>query len=79
MLQEEMGKMMHQLEEERKVTEKLSKNLELERRKVESLEQRAKSTGRRGSGENKVRRSSLLPEELQDCETRLAASMETYR
>lgn len=79
LLQEEMGKMMHQLEEERKVTAKLSKNLELERRKVESLEQRAKSTGRRGSGENKQRRSSLLPEELQDCETRLAASMETYR
>ncbi len=31
-----------QLEEERQVTANLSKNLELERRKVESLEQKAK-------------------------------------
>jgi hypothetical protein len=33
-----------QLEEERQVTANLSKNLELERRKVESLEQKAKVT-----------------------------------
>ena len=33
-LQEEVGRMLHQLEEERKVTANLSKNLELERRKV---------------------------------------------
>ena len=31
-----------QLEEERQVTANLSKNLELERRKVESMEQKAK-------------------------------------
>ena len=72
--------MMHQLEEEKKVTGKLSRNLELERRKVESLEQRAKSGGRRGSGEkDKQSRASLLPEDLRECEARLTASMETYR
>ena len=44
--------MMFQLEEERKVTENLSKSLELEKRKVESLEQRAKHGGSsRGSRE----------------------------
>ena len=34
------------LAEERKVTEKLSRNLELEKRRVESLEQKAKGTHR---------------------------------
>ena len=51
--------MMFQLEEERKVTENLSKSLELEKRKVESLEQRAKHNGSsRGSreAENSKRR-----------------------
>ena len=51
-LQEEFQRMMFQLEEERKVTENLSKSLELEKRKVESLEQRAKHNGSsRGSRE----------------------------
>ena len=51
-LQEEFQRMMFQLEEERKVTENLSKSLELEKRKVESLEQRAKHGGSsRGSRE----------------------------
>ena len=58
-LQEEFQRMMFQLEEERKVTENLSKSLELEKRKVESLEQRAKHNGSsRGSreAENSKRR-----------------------
>ena len=58
-IQEEMARMMFQLEEERKVTENLSKSLELEKRKVESLEQRAKHNGSsRGSreAENSKRR-----------------------
>ena len=48
---------------------------------VESLEQKAKcgsskwSAGSRGER----RRSSLLPEEVKESETRLAQSMETYR
>merc|ERR1719192_3276118 len=40
-LQEEVGRMMFQLEEERKVTANLSRTLELEKRKVESLEQKS--------------------------------------
>lgn len=49
MLQEELHKMQVALAEERKVTEKLSRNLELEKRRVESMEQKAKS-GHRKSG-----------------------------
>jgi len=79
-LQEEVGRMLFQLEEERKVTANLSKNLELERRKVESLEQKAKgSSSTRGSSKGERRRSSLLPDEVRDNETRLAQSMELYR
>jgi len=81
-LQEEVSRMLFQLEEERKVTANLSKSLELEKRKVESLEQRAKHNGSsRGSREadNHRRRSSILPETVQDAETRLSQSMETYR
>merc|ERR1719431_122637 len=83
-LQEEVGRMLFQLEEERKVTANLSRNLELERRKVESLEQKAKNGGlgsgsNRGSSKGEKRRSSLLPEEVLDCESRLAQSMEVYR
>merc|ERR1719318_2247729 len=63
-LQEEVGRMLFQLEEERKVTANLSKNLELERRKVESLEQKAKgNSSTRGSSKGERRRSSLLPDE----------------
>jgi len=81
-LQEEFQRMMFQLEEERKVTENLSKSLELEKRKVESLEQRAKHGGSsRGSreAENGRRRSSLLPDNVKEAEARLGQSMETYR
>jgi len=81
-LQEEVGKMLFQLEEERKVTANLSRNLELERRKVESLEQRAKSVGtgsNRGSTKGEKSRSSLIPDEVVDCETKLSQSMEVYR
>ena len=80
-LQEEVARMMFQLEEERKVTANLSRTLELEKRKVESLEQKAKcgsskwSAGSRGER----RRSSLLPEEVKESEARLAQSMESYR
>merc|ERR1711962_1765086 len=51
-LQEEVGRMMFQLEEERKVTANLSRTLELEKRKVEILEQKAKC------GSSKMRQSS---------------------
>ena len=75
--------MLFQLEEERKVTENLSKSLELEKRKVESLEQRAKHSGSsrasRESAESGRRRSSLVPENVKDAEDRLVQSMELYR
>ena len=71
LLQEEVSRMVFQLEEERKVTANMSKSLELEKRKVESLEQRAKHNGSsRGSreAENNRRRSSLLPDTVKDAE-----------
>jgi len=73
--------MMFQLEEERKVTANLSRTLELEKRKVESLEQKAKcgSSKMSQSSRGERRRSSLLPEEVRECETRLSQSMEVYR
>merc|ERR1719431_1814619 len=80
-LQEEVARMMFQLEEERKVTANLSRTLELEKRKVESLEQKAKcgSSKMSQSSRGERRRSSLLPEEVRECETRLSQSMEVYR
>ena len=66
--------MLFQLEEERKVTENLSKSLELEKRKVESLEQRAKhgAGSSRGSRDGDCgRRRSLVPDNVCDAETRL--------
>merc|ERR1719507_958161 len=80
-LQEEVGRMMFQLEEERKVTANLSRTLELEKRKGESLEQKAKcgSSKMSQSSRGERRRSSLLPEEVRECETRLSQSMEVYR
>lgn len=76
--------MLFQLEEERKVTANLSKSLELEKRKVESLEQRAKHGGSsRGSREGEARRGSgpggAGAESVREAETRLGHSMETYR
>ena len=47
MLQEEVHKLHLALNEERKVTEKLSRNLELEKRRSESLEQKAKNAFRK--------------------------------
>jgi len=76
-LQEELGTMLVQLEEERQVTARLSKSLELERRKLESLEQKAK--GSVGKKDGSRRRSSLLPEDIREGESRLASSMELYR
>jgi len=78
-LQEEVGRMLHQLEEERKVTANLSKNLELERRKVESLEQKAKHSSSSRSSEADRRRSSLVPDRVREAEQRLSQSMELYR
>ena len=46
-LQEEVHKLHLALNEERKVTEKLSRNLELEKRRSESLEQKAKNAFRK--------------------------------
>lgn len=54
MIQEELHKMQMALAEERKVTEKLSRNLELEKRRVESLEQKAKSSAANGSSADKT-------------------------
>jgi len=76
-LQAEVGKLLAQLEEEREVTARLSTSLELERRKLESLEQ--KSKGASGKKEASRRRSSLISEEVRECEGRLIASMEMYR
>jgi len=85
-LQGEVGRMLQQLEEERKVTANLSRNLELERRKVESLEQKAKTScsggqggSTRGSTKSEKRRNSLVPEDVADGAERLAQSMELYR
>ena len=50
MLQEEVRKLHVALNEERKVTEKLSRNLELEKRRSESLEQKAKNAFRKSGG-----------------------------
>lgn len=50
MLQEELRRMQMSLADERKVTEKLSRNLELEKRRSESLEQKVKGTHRRSVG-----------------------------
>lgn len=51
------------LSDERKVTEKLSRNLELEKRRSESLEQKAKSANRR-SGASVSGAVTVLPEEV---------------
>ena len=46
-MQEDLHKLKVALKEERKVTENLSRNLELEKRRVESLEQKLKSSQRK--------------------------------
>ena len=80
MLQEELRKMQMALAEERKVTEKLSRNLELEKRRSESLEQKVKGAHRRSAGSMSSNNDrSLLPEEIRQRDDQLAASMENYR
>ena len=69
MLQEEVRKLHIALSDERKVTEKLSRNLELEKRRSESLEQKAKnafrkSTAAGGAGGNSSNSAIFLPEEM---------------
>lgn len=76
-LQEEIRKLHIALSEERKVTEKLSRNLELEKRRSESLEQKAKSAFRR-SGASSIS-SSHLPEEVRIRDENLQDKMEKYR
>lgn len=71
-LKEELHKLQLALKEERKVTEKLSRNLELEKRRAESLEQRAKSLNRRSE-------TSSLPDEMRLRDELLATSMEKFR
>ncbi len=82
MLQEELHKMQVALAEERKVTEKLSRNLELEKRRVESMEQKLKSSFRKsggGGGGSAVAAVQHLPEEVKTRDDQLASSMERYR
>ena len=68
MLQEEVRKLHIALSDERKVTEKLSRNLELEKRRSESLEQKAKNAFRKstvgGAGGNSSNSAIFLPEEM---------------
>ena len=68
------------LTEERKVTEKLSRNLELEKRRSESLEQKVKGAHRRSAGSmSSTNDRSFLPEEIRQRDDQLANSMESYR
>jgi len=72
------------LADERKVTEKLSRNLELEKRRVESLEQKLKTSFRKSGGGNVNTPSSpssseVLPEDVRSRDAQLALSMERYR
>ena len=80
MLQEELRKMQMALAEERKVTEKLSRNLELEKRRSESLEQKVKGAHRRSAGSmSSSNDRSALPEEIRQRADQLADSMEKFR
>ncbi len=78
MLQEEVRKLHIALSDERKVTEKLSRNLELEKRRSESLEQKAKSAFRR-SGATSNSNAVFLPEELRQRDETVQTSMEKFR
>ena len=75
MMKEELHKMQVALAEERKVTEKLSRNLELEKRRVESIEQKAKNVTRRSAGNS----SAVLPDGVLFRDDQLTSSMEKYR
>ena len=76
-LQEEVRKLHIALSEERKVTEKLSRNLELEKRRSESLEQKAKSAFRKSG--NSSNSAMYLPEEIRNRDENLQDKMEKYR
>ena len=81
MLQEELRKMQLALADERKVTEKLSRNLELEKRRSESLEQKVKGTHRRSAGSMPpgATSNSVLPEEIRSRDEQVTLSMEKFR
>ena len=76
MMQEELHKMQVALADERKVTEKLSRNLELEKRRVESLEQKAKSSYRRSGGSSG--NAHHLPEDVKIRDDQLASSASNH-
>ena len=78
MLQEEVHKLHLALNEERKVTEKLSRNLELEKRRSESLEQKAKNAFRK-SGPAGSSVALFLPEDMRFRDENLQDSMNKYR
>ena len=78
MLQEEVHKLHLALNEERKVTEKLSRNLELEKRRSESLEQKAKSAFRK-SGPAGSSVALFLPEDMRFRDENLQDTMNKYR
>lgn len=85
-LQEELRKMQMSLNEERKVTEKLSRSLELEKRRSESLEQKVKGThrhsggGSNGSGNHVGASSALfLPDDVRGRDDLLASALDQYR
>ncbi len=83
MLQEELHKMQVALAEERKVTEKLSRNLELEKRRVESMEQKLKNSFRRSGDKSGAAAAAAavqnLPDEIRGRDDQLSSSMEKYR
>ena len=78
MLQEEVRKLQIALSDERKVTEKISRNLELEKRRSESLEQKAKSAFKRSGGTSSSG-AVFLPEELRQRDESVQISMESFR
>ena len=79
MLQEEVRKLHVALNEERKVTEKLSRNLELEKRRSESLEQKAKSAFRRSGASSSSHAAIFLPEEMRSRDDQIVEKMERYQ